>query len=37
MAMGIGLIIAGIVLVCALGLIVFVIGVYNKLVTMKPL
>ena len=35
MAMGIGLIIAGIVLVCALGLIVFVIGVYNKLVTMR--
>jgi LemA protein len=33
--MGIGLIIAGIVLVCALGLIVFVIGVYNKLVTMR--
>jgi LemA protein len=33
--MGIGLIIAGIVLVCVLGLIVFVIGVYNKLVTMR--
>ena len=35
MAMGIGLIIAVIVLVCALGLIAFVIGVYNKLVTMR--
>jgi LemA protein len=33
--MGIGLIIAVIVLVCALGLIAFVIGVYNKLVTMR--
>ncbi len=35
MAIGIGLIIAIIVLVCALGLIFFVIGVYNKLVTMR--
>jgi len=35
MAIGIGLIIAVIVLVCALGLIAFVIGVYNKLVTMR--
>jgi LemA protein len=33
--MGIGLIIAVIVLVCALGLVAFVIGVYNKLVTMR--
>ena len=35
MAMGIGLIFAVIVLVCALGLVAFVIGVYNKLVTMR--
>ena len=35
MAIGIGLIIALVVLVCALGLIAFVIGVYNKLVTMR--
>ena len=35
MTMGIGLIIAVVVLVCALGLIGFVIGVYNKLVTMR--
>ena len=33
--MVIGLIVAVIVLVCALGLIAFVIGVYNKLVTMR--
>ena len=33
--MPIGLIIAVLVLVCALGLIFFVIGVYNKLVTMR--
>ena len=35
MAMGIGLIFAVIVLVCVLGLVAFVIGVYNKLVTMR--
>ena len=35
MAIGIGLIIALVLLVCALGLIAFVIGVYNKLVTMR--
>jgi LemA protein len=35
MAIGIGLIIAVIVLVCVLGLIAFVVGVYNKLVTMR--
>ena len=33
--MAIGLIIVVLVLVCALGLIAFVIGVYNKLVTMR--
>jgi LemA protein len=35
MAIGIGLIIAVVLLVCVLGLIAFVIGVYNKLVTMR--
>ena len=35
MAIGLGLIIAVVVVVCALGLIAFVIGVYNKLVTMR--
>src|ERR1035437_5287224 len=35
MAMGIGLIIAIVVLVVLLGLVGFVIGVYNKLVTMR--
>ena len=35
MAIGIGLIIAAVLLVVVLGLIAFVIGVYNKLVTMR--